>query len=83
MSFSSCEILLLFFSGFLTEILYVLWMRSMTIGKIWRACLISMLMATFSMLGFTVVSHDPLLIAPYVLGVGIGFVVGVKLSGQL
>ncbi len=72
-----------FLSGFIIDILYALWVLSVSEGKHWRAAVFSGLMALPSIFGIIHIVDSHILAIPYAVGLALGSVAGMKVNDKL
>lgn len=71
-------IAIVFMCAFFLDYAYVRWMKATTANQAWRAGAWSTLIGGCGLLGVTSVVTDHWLAIPYLLGLGLGSVAGVK-----
>lgn len=76
-------VLQVFLSGFLIDILYALWVLSVSDGKHWRAAIFSGVMALPSIFGIISIVDSHILAIPYAIGLALGSVAGMKINERL
>jgi hypothetical protein len=72
----------IFLACVLIDALWVAWFHHSERNNAWRSAGISMLMAGLSLVGIGAAIKDPLYAPVYILGLGMGSYLGVKLKGR-
>lgn len=76
-------VLQVFISGFLIDVLYALWVLSVSSNKKWRAAIVSGLMALPACFGIISIVDSHILIIPYAIGLALGSISGMKINERL